>query len=113
MKTKPNKDFELFKREFKKWQTRFGLNGYQVYFYHEDIGDCFATITVTQAKRVASARLDTKKSADCNIKKSAKHEALHLLCAKLQDCAIKRYTSEEEILESDEELVVRLQGLIE
>ena len=108
-----NSEFLQFQKEFKKWQTRFGLNGYQVYFYHEDLGDNFADINVIQNKRVATVRLDTKKHADCNIKKSAKHEALHLLCAKLQDCALKRYTSEEEILEADEELVVRLQGLIE
>ena len=28
-------DFELFQKEFKKWQRKFGLTGYKVYFMRQ------------------------------------------------------------------------------
>lgn len=113
MKPKPNKEFDVFKSEFKKWQTRFGLNGYQLFFRHESLGDCLADIDVDTKRMVATVRLDTRKTPIADVKVSAKHEALHLLIGRLQECAWKRYTTQDEILEADEELVVRLQGLIE
>ena len=40
-----NKDeFSQFQKEFKKWQRRFGLTGYTVYFKYEPIETRFAQI---------------------------------------------------------------------
>ena len=109
-------DFELFKKEFRKWQQKFGLTGYKVYFKHEPIDDAFASINLGQGEMIATVRLNSKTlSADkpfVDIKQSAKHEALHLLVGRLEKNAHWRYSSLQEIEEADEELVHRLEDLI-
>ena len=111
-----NKDFELFQREFKKWQQRFGLIGYKVYFKYESIEKSFASISVNQGEMVATVRLNSnlpdKDEPHKGIKRSAKHEALHLLVARLEQNGHYRYSSENEIYEATEELVFRLEELI-
>ena len=48
-----------------------------------------------------------------DIKRSAKHEALHLLLQRLEHRAQCRYVAEEEIYEAVEELVFKLEELID
>lgn len=109
-------DFELFKQEFEKWQKRFGLTGYKVYFKHERIDGSFADIKINQGDMVVKVRLNKKLSEDNkifkDIKRSAKHEALHLLVGRLEQDGRYRYCSETEIYEATEELVNRMEGLI-
>ena len=109
-------DFILFQEEFTKWQYRFGLTEYKVYFKYEDIGDYFANITVNQADVVATVRLNSdlaeKHRPFRNIQEDAKHEALHLLVYKLEYLACSRYVSSEEIEEAVESLVHKLEGLV-
>ncbi len=111
----PSIDFELFKSTFKKYQERFGLSGYQVYFEHKPLTDSFAELT-TQEGMVATATLTTT-IEDSNVKhkdiqKSAKHEAIHLLINRLEYLALNRFSTREEIFEADEELVNKLCTLI-
>ncbi len=114
--TKTNTDFELFQAEFKKWQKRFGLTGYNIYFSYEPLGTAFASIKVSQGDMAATVRLNSKLLNENKpfkgIKLTAKHEALHLLLGRLEQNGRYRYASEEEIYESAEELVHRLEGLI-
>jgi hypothetical protein len=109
-------DFELFQTEFKKWQRRFGLNGYKVYFKYETIDGSFANITISQGEMVATVRLNSelpeKDKPHKDIKRSAKHEALHLLVGRLEQNGRYRYSTENEIYESTEELIFRLEELI-
>lgn len=109
-------DFELFKREFMKWQRKFGLTGYKVYFMHEPIEGSFASISINQGEMVATVRLNSSlpdKDKDFkDIKGSAKHEALHLLVGRLEQNARYRYPSENEIYEATEELVFKLEELV-
>ena len=111
-----NKDFELFQKEFKKWQRLFGLTGYKVYFKYEPLDSSFADLTVRQSDMVATARLNSKlpnsEKLYMDTKRSAKHEALHLLVARLEQNSRYRYASENEIYEATEELVIRLEGLV-
>ena len=111
-----NKDFELFQSEFKKWQQKFGLTGYKVYFKYEPLDESFADIRVNQGSVVATVRLNSelpdKDKPFRDIKQSAKHEALHLLVGKLERNGRYRFTTENEIYESTEELVFKLEGLI-
>lgn len=111
-----NKDFELFQSEFKKWQQLFGLTGYKVYFKYEPLDKSFADISINQGSMVATvsvnSELSDKDKPYKDIKRSAKHEALHLLVARLEHNGKYRYTSENEIYESAEELVFRLESLI-
>uniref|UniRef100_A0A6H1ZG65 Peptidase n=1 Tax=viral metagenome TaxID=1070528 RepID=A0A6H1ZG65_9ZZZZ len=115
IKTK-NKDFELFQKEFTKWQQKFGLTGYQVYFKHAPLDKAFANIIVKQRSMVATVTLNSEIDEDGkpfkDIKNSAKHEALHLLVARLEGNGHYRYSTEVEIYEAAEELVIRLQSLV-
>ena len=109
-------DFELFQAEFQKWQERFGLNGYKVYFKEENLTNAFANITVDQENMVATVRLNRKCPASDvpfkNVARTAKHEAIHLLLFKLEDRACSRYVRDGEIYEAAEELVFKLEKLI-
>ena len=114
---KPNKDFLTFQREFKKWQKRFGLTGYKVYFLHKPLDDSFASININQGSMVATVKLNSILHNDekphRNIKQSAKHEAIHLLIGRLEHNGRFRYSTENEIYEATEELVFRLEELIQ
>ena len=113
---KQDKSFLTFQREFKKWQKIFGLTGYQVYFHYEPHEGCFSAITIDQSQMLAVVILNSdiapESKSHRNIKEIAKHEALHLLAGRLQEAGLNRYTTEEQITEAAEELVVRLEGLV-
>ena len=113
---KGNNDFATFQKEFTKWQQRFGLTGYKVYFKYEPIDKGFASIIINQGEMVVTVRLSSelagKDKPHKDIKQSAKHEALHLLVGRLHQNACYRYSSEVEIDEATEELVFKLEELI-
>ena len=108
-------DFTIFKKEFKKWQVRFGLTGYSIDFKCESLGDHSADIEVFQGDMFAVARLDSEvcNDPDSNIPLLAKHEAIHLLIARFQARALARFTTKNEIDEAVEEVTVKLEGLIQ
>ena len=47
-----------------------------------------------------------------DIKRSAKHEAIHLMLSKYKDLALSRYLREGEIYKAEEEIVFKLEKLI-
>ena len=114
---KTNDDFLQFQKYFKEYQQRFGLMGYQVYFKYESLEHSFASIIVNQFDKVVTVRLNSKPDKETepfkDIKKSAKHEALHLLIYNMEDLARVRYIQEWTVNEASEELVHKLEGLIE
>ena len=109
-------DFELFQSEFKRWQQKFGLTGYKVYFKYEPIDDGFAAIKINQGDMVVTVRLNselpTKDNPHKDIRQTAKHEALHLLVGRLEEAGRYRHCSATEIYEATEELANRLGVLI-
>ena len=111
-----SKDFALFQSEFRKWQKLFGLSGYKVYFKYEPLEESFADTTITLPDMVVTARLNSKlpekEEPFKNIKLSAKHEAIHLLVARLEKNGRYRYATDNELYEATEELVVKLESLI-
>lgn len=110
------KDFNQFQKHFKTYQNKFGLNGYRVYFKHEPLEDSFACISIDHRSMVATASLNNKlhpkHKSFKDIKRTAKHEAIHLLLGRLEGNARYRYASESEICESVEELTFKLESLI-
>lgn len=60
-----------------------------------------------------NSKLSDKDKPFKDIKRSAKHEALHLLVGRLELNGRYRYSSESEICEAVEELVFKLEELIE
>jgi len=111
-----NKDFALFQKHFKHYQKLFGLMGYEVYFKYESVDGKFAGITINQGDMVATVRLNSelpdKDKPFKDIKRTAKHEALHLLVGRLEQNGRYRHSSENEIYEATEELVNKLVELI-
>ena len=107
-------DFEQFVKYFKEYQHRFGLTGYRVYFKHEPLEDCFASISISEmvATVKLNIKLPEKNKVYKDIKRSAKHEALHLLLHRIEYQAENRYATEEEIYNAVEELVFKLEELI-
>jgi hypothetical protein len=114
---KKSNNFERFQREFKRYQQKFGLLGYKVYFRHEPLEDSFADITCSACNMTATVRFsnDIPKSDRPFAKPEvhAKHEALHLLINRLEHCSRARYVSPDTIYEATEELVRRLETLIQ
>lgn len=110
------RDFILFQREFKVWQERLGLTGYKVYFRYEHLDSCFASIKVGWDNMVAvvtfNSSISKEDKPDLAIKKVALHEALHLLLARVNQCAKRRYVTEDQIFEADEEAVNKLERLL-
>ena len=119
MKIKPNRDFEIFKREFTKWQTRFGLNGYSVHFEHKPLEGQLACISTQQNTMCTTVTLGSNriKNQDAcppvTVPELAKHEAIHLLIHRVQSYGEARYLGSEEMGEAIEELTIRLERLIE
>ncbi len=109
-------DFATFKSEFTRWQQRLGLTGYHIYFEHKPLEGHFAEISLGDSQ-VATARLNSclppEDLAHEDPKRSAKHEAIHLLVWRLEHLAQSRYLREGEIGEASEELVRKLEGLID
>ncbi len=113
---KNEQGFLDFQKYFTEYQKRFGLTGYKVYFKHEPI-DAFADITFDIPSMVVTVRLNSKTSNKDKLlrtaKESAKHEALHLLVSKIEDLAYARFINEKQIWEATEEVVFKLEGLVE
>ena len=110
-------DLEKFRLHFTKYQKLFGLTGYKVYFKYEPLEDSFAEISIKQVDMVVTVRLNSKlPSKDKQYKdivRSAKHEAIHLLLGRLENRAKSRYVDSDEIYEAVEEIVFKLEALIE
>lgn len=105
-----------FEKEFRKYQKLFGLTGWDVSFMVAPLvntvsalrysgSDCLATVTLNDTLPVLDSSL-------LNIKKTAKHEAIHLLLARYDYVASARYIDSEELLFANEEIVVKLTDII-
>jgi len=112
-----HKDFEDFKKYFTEYQNKFGLNGWQVYFKYEKIDGSYARIHYSLDDMVATVKLNSHLHKDekpfNDVKEHAKHEALHLLTARLEYNGSARWVSKAEMDESSEELVNKLGRLID
>lgn len=86
MKTS-KKQFERFKKSFNKWVIKFGLLDYHIEFFHRHLDErAYARINACPGSCVASVEYN-KEIPDCSSFESpevtAKHEAIHLLIARL------------------------------
>jgi len=109
MKT-TKKQFELFKSECERLIKKWGLSGWRIEYSHDkDAKNERASIGVNLGGRAVTFYFpvnwdDEQKPIDIIIIESARHEVCHLLSARLRNLAVQRFTSEEEIYESNEEL---------
>ena len=117
MKT-TQKQFELFKKECRKWADRFELNGWRFDFKLDDLGNNQAEVDRNYLGCVATIKLDiklTKANEDTwtnLIKFNAKHEIIHILCGNLAVLASSRFITSDEVTKAEEELVRKLENII-
>jgi len=110
------KQFEIFKKEFKRIQKLLGLTEWKVYFRHTELDGLFASINMDVEGMAATVamtlRLDEDSKKEFSPKASGKHEALHLLHGKFAEYARRRYVTPDDIYEEQEALVRRLEKVI-
>ena len=113
---KTNKDFEVFKREFEKYRKLLGLNGWQIFYEYKSIEDKFAQIKYILGDGCATVTLNNELppnlSQHKDIERDAKHEVLHLLLSRLVWYANQRCITQEALDEAEEEIVIKLEGVI-
>jgi hypothetical protein len=104
-------DFGVFKEEFTKYQNLLGLTGYKVYFTYEPMSD-FGDITCQHTDMIAMVRLNSQVPEhdlpNVDVKRTAKHEAIHLLLMRLEYLAEERNIRHDEVVAACEEAVNKL-----
>lgn len=106
------KEFEVFKKEFTKYQNLFGLNGYSIYFEESDCDGDNGDIAYTEDNVGVTVRFNSSHHKERPCKLIAKHEAIHLLLWDLTRHAMKRYTDRSEIDRANEMTAFKLEKLI-
>ena len=117
MKT-TKEDFRKFKKYFNFYLKKLGVTGWTIHFLHEDAKQkSYATVYFTLEDRTITVYLSDKIPDDTvaglDIKRIAKHEAIHGLLGRFSELAYKRFTTKDEIYEAEEELVIRIEKLID
>lgn len=115
------KHFDLFKSECLKWIDGFELNNWEIYFSWQEKEEFRATTKSKLSGYVATIFLSRDwefqealegTNLENEIKKSAKHEIIHLLLARLSTNGAVRFISLDDCQESEEELVRKLEKII-
>jgi len=111
MKT-TKKQFEQFQAEFLKWVDKFGLKQYKIYFDHAKLNDNYAEIHTEQIAKHARVKMCKDADDSFDPASSAKHEAIHLLLAKLSYMAECRFLSNSEVSDEEESIVRILEKVL-
>jgi len=112
MKKTTQKQLREFKKSFLHTAERLGLSDYKVYFDFVASDEHYAEIQVNQKGKVATAFLCSRYDSILDPSECGKHEAIHLLLARLRFEAHTRYTNEFDIDQSEEEIVRRLEKVL-
>lgn len=110
MKKTTKADFEKFCKTALKYQQKFGLIEYEIYFVHgsDHQGECNVDIMGKNATLYLGTEINVARS----VESIAKHEVLHLLLARFESLARHRFVNEDDIAEENEALVRKLEKLI-
>ena len=105
-KTKITKrQFQIFAKDIKYWLKVLDLAGWEVYYLYTEIeSPDLATVSWALPARTATFALSTEwkghaKTDDDEIRDISKHEALHLLLARITTLAESRYVTATDIEE--------------
>jgi len=107
-----NKRFDAYKKYFRKYQERFGLDGYKVEFACRKLKDSCGEIEVWYHDALAKTTVSRCTHPGRPVRVTAKHEALHLLLARFAEGAFNRYTTKDELESAEEEVIHKLERLI-
>lgn len=110
--------FKLFKSECRGWADRLELNNWRFDFILTEIGNRQAGVLRNYITCVIAVQFNTEivKSKDEGyrklIKDTAKHEMIHVLLGNFALLGQSRYITEDELDKAEEELVVKLEGIL-
>ena len=113
------KHFDYFRERVKYWVEYLGLSGWRLDFTWEELHDCYARFDYNYTGRVAVfrfCRLWEPVAIPLNkeqIDRRARHEVLHLLTTTMYIMTISRYVTESEVDQASEELVRRIEQLMD
>ena len=115
MKT-TQKDFELFKKECKKFEKKFGLDEWHIDYYWEKFepNNAVAKTQMDLLAKSASVTLNKEigDKLQFNLLQVAKHEMIHCLLGELSELAWSRFVTRDEITSREEGLVRKLEKII-
>jgi len=115
------KDYEMFKKECKKWIKTLELSHWNIVYEHKELGNADAQSTIQLgdytaliglSTDISQEGIDLDMSFDEYIKECAKHEVVHVLTGRLSENARSRFVSSGDLYESVEELVTKLTKLL-
>ena len=109
--------FNAFQKECRNLQKKWGLSGWELYFLHIKIDNCYARLSNDLDGRVVRIDFSTewpeKKITTKEIKAVARHEMIHLVISRVYCLGQKRFLMESEMDESCEEAVRILEKIID
>ena len=113
------KHFDYFCERVRYWVEYLGLSGWRLDFVWEDLPNEFARFDSNYVGHVAAFRLSTTWE-DCaiplnkkQIDRRARHEVLHLLTCPMYFMAIMRHVTEDQVDAASEQLVRRIERLMD
>lgn len=111
-------DYEVFKKEFVRWQGRFGLVGWETFFEHDNVEDYRAEIAYNCIGRSVTVTLSktwknfTVAPTEVDIRKVAFHEACELLLGRIKVLARERFLQPSEIDEEIHAIIRTLENAV-
>jgi hypothetical protein len=111
------KQFQFFKQECEKWVDKFELRIWSVHYQHCRLKD-YAMTSTNYTGMVAAIALNTEWDDEVRplnnhqLAKTAKHEVIHLLLAKLSALGDSRCVTRDELDQAEHELVRKLEHII-
>ena len=109
------KHFKIFQQECEKWIEKFKLDNWEVHFRWQDDREARASCTTELSNYIATLFLSKEWNYQPQlpeIEMVAKHEVIHLLLGRLSTNARMRYVGGDDLEESEEELVRKLEKLL-
>jgi len=107
--------FNIFKKECVKWIEKFKLDNWEVHYRWQEKESARASIDINLDGYIATINLnrewDSYEGVE-ELKQCAKHEVVHLLLGRFSVNANARFVSENDLSESEEELVRKLDKLL-
>lgn len=109
--------FEWFKQSVRKWMKKLHVDGWDVYFRHQDIGESYARIVISGRQRHVVFELtdewdDTKKISRAEIDETALWEVCRLFLLPVVSAGKERFITENDIDLIYTETTIRLMALL-
>ena len=110
-------EYRRFLRECRRVQHKLGLHAWRICYRHEPIADSYGDCATDLESRVAVIRFNMDKDPACPAdmpepERTARHEMLELLMARLRCICQSRWGSKQEMEEEIHAVIRTLENLI-